>query len=324
MNISNDVVKKLDQFQNLASQRRAGVFFHANLFYSPDKLTNDIFCKQIAKMLVCLNEDGCGTCGNCLKVEKGTNPDVIIFEKTKFVVSDVEKILDNQILKPMISPCKVYVINNIDTATIQAQNKLLKVLEEPNKNVFFVLSATNLDAVLPTVRSRCKTMPIEPFSIEQVKDIFKNENVQISDMLYSQSGGYIGKIQELITGGDFGESLEVAKGIVFDMKNSKQVLKFSAMLSSSKQTFLTKLSLIQELYRDVLMSLLSEKGLCHNNEHEKQIQDVLGEFSIEALIEIIERIDFCKKQFEANVNINMIADGLLMKILEVKYLCKQK
>lgn len=324
MIISNDVVKRLNQFQNLASQRRAGVFFHANLFYSPDNMTNDIFCKQVAKMLVCLNGEACDTCENCLKVEKDTNPDVMFFGNTKFAVADVEKILEDQTLKPMISPCKVYVINNIDKATIQAQNKLLKVLEEPNKNVFFILSATNLDAVLSTVKSRCKIMTIEPFSSEQVKEIFKNENVEISDILYSQSGGYVGKLCELFRGGDFADALEVAKGVVFDMKNSKQVLKYSAGLSSSKQTFLTKLSLIQEFYRDILMTLLGENDLQQNKEYTKQIQDVLGEFTKEALVEIIERIDFCKKQFDANVNMGMIADGLLMKILEVKYLCKQK
>lgn len=325
MNVSNNIIKRLRLFQGLIAQREAGVFFHANLFYSPDKTTNEIFCKQVAKMLVCeCGENGCDHCGNCLKIEKQTNPDVMFFGNTKFAVADVEKIVEDQVLKPMISPCKVYVINNIDNATIQAQNKLLKVLEEPNPNVFFLMSATNLDSVLPTVKSRCKTMPIDPFDYEQIKDIFENEKTSISQILYSQSGGYIGKLAELMTGGDFSESLNLARGIVFDMKNSKQVLGYSSALASQKSTFLTKLSLIQELYRDILMSILGQDTLQQSRDFCEMIEQVKNEFTKEALIEIIEKIDLCKKQFDANVNIGMIADGLLMKILEVKYLCKQK
>ena len=322
MDISADVMKRLDSFKNLTAQKRAGVFFHANLFCCPDKVTNELFCFQVAKMLVCSNGDGCGECGNCLKVEKGSNPDVMFFGNAKFAVSDVEKILEDQMLKPMISPCKVYVINNIDLATVQAQNKLLKVLEEPNKNVFFVINATNLDSVLPTVKSRCKIVTIEPFSKEQTKDVFRGR--EISDILYSQSGGYVGKIDALLSDGDFSQALELAKGIVFDMKNSKQVLKYSAGLGASKQTFLTKLCLIQDLFRDVLMYVLGEKDLQQNKENLQQIESVAAEFDRDALVQIMERIDQCKKQFDANVNMGMIADGLLMKILEVKYLCKQK
>ena len=314
MELSNTIMKRLDLFRNLIAEHKAGVFFHANLYYSPDKLTNEIFCRQVAKMLVCeCGENGCDHCGNCLKIEKGTNPDVMFFGSTKFTVADVEKIVEDQVLKPMISPCKVYVVNNIDNGTIQAQNKLLKVLEEPNSNVFFIINATNLD---------CKIMTIEPFNFGQIKAIFQNDKNQISEILYSQSGGYVGKLMELITGGDFAESLNLARGIVFDMKNSKQVLKYSSELSSSKATFVTKLSLIQELYRDILMSVLGQEA--KEGEFANKINELKNEFTTEALIEIIDKIDLCKKQFDANVNIGMIADGLLMKILEVKYLCKQK
>lgn len=323
MELSNTIMKRLDLFRNLIAEHKAGVFFHANLYYSPDKLTNEIFCRQVAKMLVCeCGENGCDHCGNCLKIEKGTNPDVMFFGSTKFTVADVEKIVEDQVLKPMISPCKVYVVNNIDNATIQAQNKLLKILEEPNPNVFFIINATNLDSVLPTVKSRCKIMTIEPFNFGQIKEIFQNDKNQISEILYSQSGGYVGKLMELITGGDFAESLNLSRGIVFDMKNSKQVLKYSSELSSSKATFVTKLSLIQELYRDILMSVLGQEA--KEGEFANKINELKNEFTTEALIEIIDKIDLCKKQFDANVNIGMIADGLLMKILEVKYLCKQK
>lgn len=323
MEFSNTIMKRLDLFRNLIAEHKAGVFFHANLYYSPDKLTNEIFCRQVAKMLVCeCGENGCDHCGNCLKIEKGTNPDVMFFGSTKFTVADVEKIVEDQVLKPMISPCKVYVVNNIDNATIQAQNKLLKILEEPNPNVFFIINATNLDSVLPTVKSRCKIMTIESFNFGQIKEIFQNDKNQISEILYSQSGGYVGKLMELITGGDFAESLNLARGIVFDMKNSKQVLKYSSELSSSKATFVTKLSLIQELYRDILMSVLGQEA--KEGEFANKINELKNEFTTEALIEIIDKIDLCKKQFDANVNIGMIADGLLMKILEVKYLCKQK
>ena len=84
------------------------------------------------------------------------------------------------------------------------------------------------------------------------------------------------------------------------------------------------MSLIQELYRDIMLSLLEQNGLQQSKEFAGKIEQVKNEFTVDALVEIIDKIDLCKKQFDANVNVGMIADGLLMKILEVKYLCKQK
>ncbi len=313
--------KQLDTYKNLVDQKKNKKFFHANLFCSPDKLTNQTFCKLIAKLLVCESECDNSTCEQCVKVDSDSNPDVKFFgQNSRFSTQDVEKINEDQVLKPMIAKCKVYVIYDFDKATMQAQNKLLKTLEEPGKDVYFILSASNIDAVLPTIKSRCKLIKIEPLKKEYLQQLLECE---ITDVLIQASEGYIGKFKDLTQGGDFAESQNLAKAIVFDLKSSGQVIDMSSALAGDKKAFQVRLNLIQQLYRQIMFALVGKNEMIDKT-NEIKVQNIKGEFTTEAILEILKEIDFCKKKFEANVNLNMICDGLLMKILEVKYLCRQK
>lgn len=321
MKIDDKAFRDLKVYRSIEKELIGGNVFHANLFCSPDRSTNELISFQIAKLIVCEDKKGCGTCSTCVKTQSESNPDVMSFGKNSRVnVADVEKIIAEQTLKPMISNCKLYIINNIDNATIQAQNKLLKVLEEPNKDVYFILNAVNLDAVLPTIKSRCKIKNVDGLSYEQASGLFGEK---LSPMLYSQSGGYLGKMEELSKGGDFEKMTTLCEEIVFEMKNSKQVLNYSSQMAQSKQNFVTKLSLIESLYRSILSNLIEIDEEVDSQILDK-IEKVKNEFTVEAIVEIINAIEFAKRQFDANVNLGMISDGLLMKILEVKYLCKQK
>lgn len=324
MELNENVLKNLRTYKNLCEELQSDKVFHATLFYSPDVFTNYALSKLFAKLLLCENKNCCDICGSCKKVDNDSNPDYLCFKDSRFSTSDVEKILQDQALKPMISDCKVYQINSIDNATVQAQNKLLKVLEEPNKNVYFILNATNLDNVLPTIKSRCKIRMIEPFEFEELQKIMQVNNFSISKSLYEQSGGYLGSLNDLTSNHEFDDCVKLSQEIVFELKNSKQVIQFSSRLGNSKNNFILKLSLLQSEFRHILLKKLNQNNLNFSQDYENKIEAILDDFTTQALIEIISEIDESKKKFEANVNINMICDSLLMKILEVKYLCKQK
>lgn len=130
----------------------------------------------------------------------------------KFSVEDAEKIREESALKPVEGNRKLFVIGDFAEATVQAQNKLLKLLEEPPANVCFLLGATVTFPVLPTVLSRAQRLEIPPFSVKEVAECLKRLYPQASDTsLYAAaSGGVVGTAQSIFEGGYYKDLVESA------------------------------------------------------------------------------------------------------------------
>lgn len=136
---------------------------HAYLFVSGDTETRHSAAKNISMSMLCRNRqpDGtpCKECDCCVKVNAGTHPDCIyVSGSEKTTVDDVRKIEDEAYLAPNEADSKVFILEDADEYNVQSQNALLKIVEEPPKGVKFVLTASSVGAVLPTVRSRVCTL----------------------------------------------------------------------------------------------------------------------------------------------------------------------
>ncbi len=105
-----------------------------------------------------------------LKIENRVDLDIKMYPKNnaKLLVADANEIVSESFIKPVNLPYKIFLINNFDVSTEEAQNKLLKILEEPPKNVYFILSVKNEGKVLPTIKSRCDKIKILPLSQEEI------------------------------------------------------------------------------------------------------------------------------------------------------------
>jgi len=148
---------------------------HAYLFISPDaKIRRDTAVKA-AKSVLCDNcsENAvpCGKCPNCVKMDAGTHPDCFFIgaDGEKTGVDDVRKIENEAYLATNEASRKVFVLENADKYSVQSQNALLKIIEEPPKNVIFILTASSKNSLLPTVRSRvcalyCKARTLEEYT----------------------------------------------------------------------------------------------------------------------------------------------------------------
>src|SRR5512141_2954901 len=121
-----------------------------------------------AGSLVCqtpTGTDACGACAACRKLAGGNHPDVVYLlpnEKGFIGVEQVRELSDRLSFKAVESAWKVVIIGGADVARAEAQNALLKTLEEPPGATCFLLTATRLRALLPTVRSRCVTLRLAP------------------------------------------------------------------------------------------------------------------------------------------------------------------
>ena len=294
----------------------------AYLFVCPDRLTNTNLISLVAKLLVCENKNACDDCANCKKVNAGTHPDILIYPKTKnFSVEDAGNIYETVFVKPMLAERKVFVINNFDLATEQAQNKMLKIIEEPPQNVVFLIGASVEGKVLKTIHSRVQKIHVNKIS-EGVLSSIINAEEKIKQIALYNGDGYFGKTLEIINNNEFLKNYENMQKILINLKNSSQIPAFSGYFSENKLIFENDLYILSDFFRDLLMLKVNKQNLIKNKNLINVFETVQDEYSELALVQIIKNLNYVKQKLESNVNLTVLADGMLLEILEVKFLCK--
>ena len=137
---------------------------HAYMLLAPEGPERDQAARRLAAELLCAQpEPPCGQCRDCRKVLEGIHPDVTVVAREAgtrglrqdIVVGQIRAMTADAQLAPNEAARKVYVIDQADRMNQQAQNALLKALEDPPGHACFILCAASADALLPTVRSRC-------------------------------------------------------------------------------------------------------------------------------------------------------------------------
>lgn len=139
--------------------------------------TDDI-ATFIAQSYIC-HEDtlACETCDDCIRIKEGLYPDMIVCDgkETSIKKSDIDHIQEEFVKSSVENNGKVYILKNIDNATTQAMNSLLKFLEEPVEEVYAILTTKNINKVLPTIQSRCQVIKLLSESKHSLELKLKNE-----------------------------------------------------------------------------------------------------------------------------------------------------
>lgn len=147
----------------------------AYLFYGPRGTGKTSTARILAKSLNCLKSEGptatpCGECGTCRSIANGSALDVIEIDAASHGgVEDARELVQSSQLSPAQSRYKVVILDECHMLTPQAQNALLKVIEEPPLRVVFILATTEPHKVLPTISSRCLTFEFRPLSAKALK-----------------------------------------------------------------------------------------------------------------------------------------------------------
>ena len=310
-----EIIKNQNFFKKLEEKTLS----NSLLFYCEDDKTSEVTLILTALMLnyktyALMNENS----AEYKRVFNGADLDIKIYPKNKekLLVSDSNEIVDEVFIKPTNKENKVFIIENIDLSTTEAQNKLLKVLEEPPKNVYFLISAKQADRVLPTIKSRCDKITIEKLSLGEIEKVCKNP---LACMLCE---GYVGRADELSKNSNLNEIVDFAVSLVCDLKNSAQVLRFSKRFQELKGDIDLILKIYSFCLEDMLKIKTEIKDYCLMKMFLPKIESVESEFSVQAICEILNLITFFRKKLEFNANLSVAIDNLLLKILEVKYICK--
>lgn len=254
---------------------------------------------EFAKMILCLNKDNapCGECKSCLELENDNNPDFnIIKPDGKIKIDQIRQMLEKVYEKPIISDKKVYIIDDAETMTVEAQNCLLKTLEEPPEYIVIILITSNESNLINTIKSRCLKLTFNPLENNEIKQYLeKNSDFQnVSETMLEIFEGSIGKALKVK------EKQELYNNIEATLRN------FSC------ESVIDLINNASEIY----------KG-------KENINEILEYFNIYFLkkakeeynnaskyVKAIEIVEDTKKRLVYNSNYDMTIDNLLINIWE--------
>ena len=297
-----------------------GMLSHAYMLECSDTYILEHFAMLIAKEIFCEAEQTpCLNCNNCIKVEHSNMVDLKICPKDgkSIVVEDINEIVSDSIQRPMDGQFKVYILNNFDKATVQAQNKLLKTLEEPPMNVIFILTCSNSGNVLPTIQSRVKSITENLLDVETLAEFLTGMKIKDSQSVASVSGGSIATALKL-SSGDTKKIVELAFECLLELRSSADILKFSSKILALKKDFV--------FFVDTLISILRDVAVCGTGkinfkDRNIEIESLKKIYSADAIRSITSVLCQIYGKLEFNCNLTGVVDRMLLDILEVKFLC---
>lgn len=192
--IGNTEVKKY-----LSNSIEQNNILHSYLFLGTEGIGKLLIAKSFSKKILCQEEknDIKCNCKSCLCFDGNNHPDFTIIneEGESIKIEQIRDITEKVIEKPIISSKKVYIINDCDKMTKEAQNCLLKTLEEPPEFVVLILISSNENLILNTIKSRCMSIKFHPIPDDVLKKyaLEKLEYTSINDNMLKSFHGSIGK-----------------------------------------------------------------------------------------------------------------------------------
>lgn len=288
--IGNDKIKEL-----LVKMVKQNKLTHSYLFIGPSGIGKTLFAKEFAKMILCMSDEKpCKICKSCIQYEENNQPDFIMIEPEEGTIK-IEKIrqMQSKVLeKPIISSKKVYIIKDADLMTKEAQNCLLKTLEEPPIFITIILIGSNESLFLNTIRSRCMKVPFNKIEDEILKNYLQKNHIT-EELTKEKLGVFDGSIERAL-------KIEEQKEIYDQVQ---------AIFSNvEKYTLLDVMGNLDCLYKnkDIIYDILD------------YITIIFMQKSLEntKYIEYIETIEQVKKNLKSNSNYDMSIDRLLYKIWE--------
>lgn len=284
--IGNDKVKTF-----LNKQIEDKHILHSYLFIGIDGIGKTLFAKEFARKILCLNQEIEQDCLSCTKWNSNNHPDYLEInpENDVIKIDQIRNMQEKISEKPITSKRKVYIITDSDLMTDQAQNCLLKTLEEPPEYATIILIASNESKLLNTIKSRC------------IKVIFEG----IQENLIQN------KVREIL-------NIEPIEEFI---KKSEGSIRKALTLHEQKEIYEKVSDLINNLERQDLITIFNKAEILYKEK--EKIQQILEYINISLYhtkelkkINCIKHIEEVKKRLSANSNYDMCIDYLLIKIWE--------
>lgn len=323
-----DIIGQEQIKEHLQNALTTGKVSHAYIINGEKSSGKEFIAKIFAMALQC--EQGgtepCNECRSCKQTLSKNQPDIIYVSHEKpnsIGVDDIRAQVNNDVaIKPYSSKYKVYIINEAEKMTPQAQNAILKTLEEPPAYAVIILLVSNINTLLPTILSRCVVLNMKPVRDALIKK-YLMEELQVPDykaeVCVAFARGNVGKAKMLAASEEFenvkAEALSLLKYIK-DME-IQEIVAAIKKINEYKLEVNDYLDIMAIWYRDVLLfKATNDVNHIVFREEIQAIRKVAARSCYEGIENVIKALDTAKKRLDANVNFDLAMELLLLEVQE--------
>jgi DNA polymerase-3 subunit delta' len=309
--------------RNISLLRRAlatGKLSHAYLFHGIDSSGMMQTAVALIEAIFCNGTDGCGECPSCRKVAGLRHPDLHHLQPdgAYIKIDQIRELQKELSYRPFEAPKKACVIEDADKMNISAANAFLKTLEEPSGDAILILMTTHVDAVLPTILSRCQqlrfpSLPTETIASQLREKGADEDSARIAAAL---AGGSIERAREIVEG-DWLQARKALLEKIAALSPEGIIPLFAAAEESAKdkESAIHLVDLLNVFWRDVLLTHTSSPEII-NSDLSPLIRSISDRNSLESVIEKLERISRTRQALTRNANPRLAVEVLIMGLAE--------
>lgn len=294
----------------LSKLMESGRFPHALIIEGEEGIGKKTLAKDIACALVCRGDDKpCGECSQCKKAIAAIHPDISEYipagTANSFHVDTVRNIINDAYVQPNEADYKIYILANAHCMNQNAQNALLKILEEPPKCVVFILTTNSKSALLSTVLSRSVCVSLEGVDIERAANYItsycENVDYNTAKKTVETFNGNIGKAIDSLQDSKTSELVDVCNKIckALATSNEYEMMTLCSVFQKDRQGVVFACDLLKSIFRDALFAGESSEHISGQEESAALLKSSL---SRQSLIKLINTCDELKSTALSNAN----------------------
>lgn len=324
----SDIIGHEDIVKHFKNSIELGKVSHAYILNGEKGVGKKTLASVVAKSLQCETgePDPCGKCKSCLQAESENQPDIIWInhEKPNFIgVNEIRDQLVNDVsLKPYSSRYKIYIVPDAQLMNAEAQNALLKTLEEPPAYAIILLLTTNLDKMLPTILSRCLVLnfkPVEPLDV--IEYLTTNLEIDITKARFCAdfAQGNLGKAVRLAISTDYNELKDDSIRLLSHVQDMDMddIIRAVKDMAKYKLDITDYVDIMMMWFRDILMVKISNSPNKSIFKDEYSVMKKQASMvSYEGIEHILEAMEKLKIRLEANVNFEIAMELMLLTMKE--------
>lgn len=311
----------------LQKQLESGRLGHALLLTGPAQIGKSLVAFRLAQAINCLNEGKrpCGVCRSCSRIERGVHPDIIHVERetSSIKIDTIRKMQQGLNVPPLEARDRIVIIHDLQYASGEAMDSLLKTLEEPPSRTRIIITASASEVLLPTIVSRCQIIPLRLVApkiiadgvLEQAQALSEAAADEISRVSAGRPGWALQAVQDeaLLTWRS--EAIEALKSLLVNNRSTR----FEAAKDMAYADSLTEiLEMWQSFWRD---ALLWSEGLPEqivNVDQQTAFEQINEQTEQKQIVSAIRAIHNAQAAMERNANKRMVLDVMFLRLPYLK------